>query len=293
MSAPPAILCSARHYVHRIPFAIPLALRCPAAPYARCLATVAPGLRALPENSFTGSAPRYLSPPLGQDPQKPPDERTVKLGKTLTILQKRLPTLLQKPLAQEILSPQITLHLFPSTHPHLPTVTGRVAYSAALWTSPIAWGRMPLISNVKLEILSERMIKNSPLSSSNRKEQLIVRWRTVGKSKGKGMGAFYKGIGSKESVDKITEWLGGGKGEDDAKEFTGLFIFEFDEKGRIVSHTIEHVQEGGNWEKGVGAKVVGLTDWLIGGIKGRGQEGTPCPAFWGEEEARGERKKQD
>jgi hypothetical protein len=129
-----------------------------------------------------------------------------------------------------------------------------------------------------------------------RPEQLIVRWRTIGKTRGKGTGAFYQGIGAKENVDKITMWLGGGKGEDDSKEFTGLFIFEFDEEGRIVSHTIEHVQEGGNWEKGVGAKVVGLTDWLLGSLRngnGNGQQGAPCPAFWVNDElihARGRRR---
>ncbi len=141
---------------------------------------------------------------------------------------------------------------------------------------------------MKLEILSERMVKspshsNSPLPSGvTRPEQLIVRWRTIGKTRGKGTGAFYKGIGGSERVDKITEWLGGGKGEDDSKEFTGLFIFEFDEEGRVLSHTIEHLQEGGNWEKGMGARVVGLTDWLLGSLKknGRGDEGAPCPAFW-------------
>jgi hypothetical protein len=42
------------------------------------------------------------------------------------------------------------------------------------------------------------------------------------------------------------------------------------------------VQEGGNWEKGVGAKVVGLTDWLLGGLKNGRGEGTPCPACWTE-----------
>jgi hypothetical protein len=196
-----------------------------------------------------------------------------------------MPTLLQSPLPQEILSPQITLHLFPSTHPHLPTVSGRVAYSAALWTSPIAWGRVPLVGNVKLHIISERMIKSPRLSHSSaaaRSEQLIVRWETIGKTRNKGTGVFYKGIGASENVDKITEWLGGGKGENDSKEFCGLFIFEFDEEGRIVSHTIEHVQEGGNWEKGVGARVVGLTDWLLGGMKNGRGDGTPAPACWSE-----------
>ncbi|RDW83062.1 hypothetical protein BP5796_04553 [Coleophoma crateriformis] len=242
---------------------------------SRPLATVHAAPRELTDVWFTASnPPRTQAPPTPSDPNEPPNERTVKLGKTLRILQERLPTLLQSPLPQEILSPQIKLHLFPSTHPHLPAVSGRVAYNAALWTSPIAWGRVPLVGNVKLEILSERMIKSRcrPTSSyDNRPEQLLVRWRTVGKTQGRGTGAFYKGIGSHDQVDKITEWLGGGKGEDDNKEFTGLFIFEFDGEGRIISHTIEHVQEGGNWEKGVGARVVGLTDWLLGGMKGNGE----------------------
>jgi hypothetical protein len=133
------------------------------------------------------------------------------------------------------------------------------------------------------------MIKHQSQShssvSSTRPEQLIVKWRTIGKTRGKGTGAFYKGIGAKENVDRITMWLGGGKGEDDSKEFTGLFIFEFDEEGRIVSHTIEHVDEGGNWEKGVGARVVGLTDWLLGSLRnGNGNQGAPCPAFWAKED---------
>ncbi|THV49345.1 hypothetical protein BGAL_0199g00040 [Botrytis galanthina] len=245
---------------------------------ARYLATVNAGPRVLPDVWFTGSNPRNEdSPPNFKNSNKPPsNERT------------RLPTLLQSPLPQEILSPQITLHLFPSTHPHLPTVSGRVAYSAALWTSPIAWGRVPLVGNVKLEILSERMSQSSSRGSA--REQLIVRWKTIGKTKNKGTGGFYKGIGARENVDKITEWLGGGSGEDDSKEFTGLFLFEFDEEGRIWSHTIEHVQEGGNWERGVGAKVVGLTDWLLGGMKnGRGDEGAPCPAFWVHEQNLGRR----
>ncbi|KAH7370535.1 hypothetical protein BKA65DRAFT_19421 [Rhexocercosporidium sp. MPI-PUGE-AT-0058] len=268
----------------------------PAIVTSRCLATVEQGPKVLPDVWFTGSVTRRDVPPSNNhsEPRKPND-RTLKLGKTLRILQERLPTLLQSPLPQEILSPQITLHLFPSTHPHLPTVSGRVAYAAALWTSPIAWGRVPLVGDVRLTILSERMIKstsNARSPSLSRQEQLIVRWRTVGKTKGKGTGALYKGIGGRESVDKITEWLGGGKGEDDSKEFTGLFIFEFDEEGRIVSHTIEHVQEGGNWERGVGARVVGLTDWLLGGMKkGRGDEGAPCPACYAGDSGRSEERR--
>ncbi|KAI0995195.1 hypothetical protein K3495_g12987 [Podosphaera aphanis] len=207
-----------------------------------------------------------------------PDERTVKLGKTLSILQERLPSLLQKPLPQEILSPQITLHLFPSTHPHLPTVSGRVAYSAALWTSPIVWSCLPLTSNVKLEILSERMIRQprTIVSSSEQTEQLVVRWSTVGKKQRESCSDFSSGgIGAKANVNKLMKWFEG-------EEFTGLFIFKFDTEGRIATHIIEHAQEGGNWENGVGAKVVALTDWLLGRMKGNlpPDDSAPCPAYW-------------
>ncbi len=210
------------------------------------------------------------------------------MSTALRILQARLPTLLQSPLPHQILSPQITLHLFPSTHPHLPTVSGRVAYMAALWSSPIAWNRVPIVGNVRLEILSERMVTVDRASSGAFGcrpagacgEQLVVRWRTA-------KGGWLGKLGLRGNSSKGSESTAAGEERlapvgtaqpvgASKKEFTGLFIFDFDSEGRILSHTIEHVQEGGQWEKGVGAKVVGLTDWLLGGIKG-GE--APCPAF--------------
>lgn len=181
----------------------------------------------------------------------------------LRVLQERLPTLLQSPLPHDILAPNISLHLFPSTHPHLPTVSGRVAYIAALWTSPLAWNHLPIIGDVKLEILSERMVKEQGKRTGSAAEQLVVRWRTTGTSR----------IGWRLPFRELFQ----ASEEQTAKSFTGLFIFEFDNEGRILSHTIEHVQSGGEWENGVGAKFVGLTDWLLGGMRGGGREG--CPAF--------------
>lgn len=201
----------------------------------------------------------------------------------MRILQKHLPTLLQSPLPQEILAPNISLHLFPSTHPHLPAVSGRVAYMAALWTSPIAWNRVPIVGNVRLEILSERMVNEAhasgrlgPRRQGAVGEQLIVRWRTEGRaSSSDNGGSGAGGSGSSSSLNPFSLF------KHEGKEFVGLFIFDFDKEGRILSHTIEHVDEGGNWERGVGAKVVGLTDWLLGGIRngGRGSQEGPCPAF--------------
>ena len=85
-----------------------------------------------------------------------------------------------------------------------------------------------------------------------------------------GTGANYKGIGAEQRVDKITEWLGGDEKRDDS-EFCGLFIFEFDEEGRIVNHVIERAEGGEGWDNGVG-RVVGLTDWLLGRLGGREKE---------------------
>ncbi|KAI1340140.1 hypothetical protein F5Y15DRAFT_415560 [Xylariaceae sp. FL0016] len=230
---------------------------------------------------LNSSSPRHDSTRLGGD--GPDHDRKVKLGKTLRILQERLPSLLQSPLPQEILAPNISLHLFPSTHPYLPTVTGRLGYITALWTSPIAWNRVPIIGNVRLEILSERMT-SQPLHSSPRRtgaygEQLIVKWRTATTTGTNGgsrtpslteQGEHKLDVHLRGSQTPVSEETGG-KMVKEKGAFTGLFIFEFDKDGKIISHTIEHVDENREWEKGVGAKVVGLTDWLLGGIKGRGE----------------------
>jgi hypothetical protein len=197
------------------------------------------------------------------------------LPPALRTLQERLPTLLQSPLPQDILAPNISLHLFPSTHPHLPVVSGRVAYNAALWTSPIAWNRFPIVGNVKLEILSERMTKDSLPFAPRREgaiaEQLVVRWCT--RKKGKTGPSKDEGTGNGSHSTAVRS-----EGEGRV-EFTGLFIFQFNTDGKILSHTIEHAQESGSWERGVGAKVVGLTDWLLGGMKGPRGSDEPCPAF--------------
>lgn len=201
-----------------------------------------------------------------------PDPNKANLGETLRILKQRMPTLLQNPLPQHILSPDIALHLFPSTHPHLPTVTGRVAYTAALWTSPIAWNRVPIIGNVHLEILAERMT-SEPLTFLPRRigaqsEQLIVRWTEKIRC---------DDSPARNSLGVIGKSLRFGRdGVDRSKAFTGLFIFDFDKQGRILSHTIERAQAGGDWDKGVGAKMVSLTDRLLGGIK---DPGDTVPTF--------------
>ena len=136
---------------------------------------------------------------------------------------------------------------------------------------------MPVVGNVRLKILSERMIGHgvwNPASaldgaargfsgSGYRNEKLIVRWQTCRSSRvSDDAGAAAR----PSAVDKISEFLGRDV-RDDKEEFTGLFIFEFDDQGRIGRHTIEHAQSGGNTEKMV--RVVSVTDWLLGLAKGR------------------------
>ncbi len=122
-----------------------------------------------------------------------------------------------------------------------------------------------MVGNVKIHILSERMIRNgssSDFNSSYRREKLIVKWKTSGKR--------HNGTNSGASTAQAAS---GGHDEDD-KEFCGLFIFEFDEEGRIVTHTIEHVEEGGNWERKT-ARVISVTDWLLGRAWGKKEDDIP------------------
>lgn len=190
-------------------------------------------------------------------------------------IHERLPNLLASPLPQDILSPQITLQLFPSTHPHLPTVSGKLAYSAALWTAPVAWGRFPVLGNNKLVILSERMFSNggSSVAANMRNEKLIVKWKTCGKKKN-GINGNHASDASNSQLKTISEILGGGDdGQPRDKEFCGLFIFEFDEEGRLLTHTIEHAEEGGNWDKM--SRFISVTDWLLGRAWGKRDELPP------------------
>jgi hypothetical protein len=186
------------------------------------------------------------------------------------ILHERLPTLLNSPLPQDILSPHITLNLFPSTHPHLPTVKGRIAYTAALWTAPVAWGRVPVVGNVKLQILSERMVRHggSSVSHDLRDEKLIVRWKTCSKASARDEGGIYRGVSASEQMGNLAEILRG-KSQNDS-EFVALFIFEFDEDGRVASHTIEHAEEGGSLDRTT--RFISVTDWLLGKAWGRKDE---------------------
>ena len=94
----------------------------------------------------------------------------------------------------------------------------------------------------------------------------MVRWKTCEKSR-----RLNGHLHGAPQVDKIAEWLGqssGREGEEEEdkdkdKEFLGLFIFEFDDVGRVVTHTIELADVGSNWETKT-SRFVSVTDWLLG-----------------------------
>ncbi|KAI4613600.1 uncharacterized protein J4E87_009728 [Alternaria ethzedia] len=246
--------------------------------YKRTLSDAGARQASVSRHWFTSSSP--CSHPESHEREKArSNERNLKLGNTIRVLHDRLPTLLISPLPQDILSPQISLQLFPSTHPHLPNVSGRYAYTAALWTAPVAWDQVPVLGNVKLKILSERMVKNGGSTTSNvRNEKLIVRWQTCKSEKENGQVS--------DVVEKITSIVAGSKRPH--QEFTGLFKFEFDEEGRILNHIIEHTEEGQHWDRT--AKVISVTDWLLGRAWGRREEVSPSLAFvkcWREKNSRG------
>ena len=237
----------------------------------------------------------------------------------LRTLEPLLPTLLYNTLPAEILSPNIHLHLFPSTHPHLPTVKGRTLYRAALWTVPVAWSSVPLVGNVRLQIHSENMVKAGtvldPEHCENNNdcgdERLVVRWKTEPRTESR---PYHDSINRSSATSQVrndstrsgsngaaqtstpaqqnaaishepslsslssstsgtnrglSKLLGGDEPIfklSKEEQFTGLFIFSFDEEGRILTHTIEHTDEADGWDRT--AKFVTLTDWLIGKARG-------------------------
>ncbi|KAF3311215.1 hypothetical protein TWF173_008513 [Orbilia oligospora] len=245
----------------------------------------------------------FSSTNAGSEKDKDPvSERTLNLGKTIDILKDRLPTLLQSPLPSEILSPSIALRLFPSTHPHLPSVSGRMAYIAALWTSPVVWGRIPGIK-VRLEILSIRMVKGgNPVENEDdgpqnvAGERMIVKWRASGSPNGNGNGngngdtqpSTASTTSNTTPYPKSTE----PKKEDPlsavanslprftlAGDFCGLFIFEFDDKGRIKTHIIEDVEEDRDEAVQQHSKVITLTEWLLKKAKSSLEEKQQVPGL--------------
>lgn len=134
------------------------------------------------------------------------------------------------------------------------------------------------MGNVKLEITSERMVRNGGSSAplANRDEKLIVKWKTCANKKGRNG----NGSGARDPVDKIKEFISGAgeisfskKPSAGEEEFCGIFIFEFDEQGRIVKHVIEHTEEGGRFDHMT--RVVSVTDWLLGQFNGKKKEQVP------------------
>lgn len=155
----------------------------------------------------------------------------------------------------------------------------------------MAWGSVPIVGDVKLHVISERIVRaGSAVDFENQDscgdEKLVVRWKTEGKHSGPTAtsGDASTTDTSPQSLDHTTSTgsssstngtnrglstlLGGdspifklGKEE----RFSGLFIFSFDEEGRVTSHTIEHADEINGWDRT--ARVVTLTDWLLGKAK--------------------------
>lgn len=278
----------------------------------RTLAQVRP--EPLGELWFTSSAPHHCPhillsttsrPNPNQTDHKPPSKRTLLLGKTLRTLSPLLPNILSTPLPPDLLSPSVTLHLFPSTHPHLPIVKGRVPYRAALWTAPVAWGCVPLVGNTRIKILSEKIVRTgylgTPVDEENDldlgDEKLVVRWKTEARASNNTTTTSSPTPTSAETTSQpinrnLSTLLGGDRplfpitstqsstpssSSSSKSEFTGLFIFTFTRTGQIATHTIEHADENNGFDKT--SKVVTVADWLLGKAKRRKEEEGMIPGL--------------
>jgi hypothetical protein len=133
------------------------------------------------------------------------------------------------------------------------------------------------VGNVKLAVISEHMTRHggNQVNSDCRDEKLIVKWKTHSKDQDKDSNRVYWGLGANEQLARITDILAGKSSG--GKEFCGLFIFEFDEQGRIAKHTIEHADKGSGSERT--NRVVSVTDWLLGKVNGHREEAVPSLAW--------------
>lgn len=111
-------------------------------------------------------------------------------------------------------------------------------------------------------------------------EQLRVRWRAVSPTFSSSSSSTHSSSSSSTHLSTPKKAVGDGEGTSPAHPnlfpankgetgggFTGLFIFTFDDKGRILSHTIEHADEG--WRTGedkageAGLGFLGVAEWLL------------------------------
>lgn len=162
----------------------------------------------------------------------------------------------------------------------------------------MAWGCVPLVGNVKLHILSEKIVRTGFIAEPQPddgsrgnlgEEKLVVRWETEKRGNGTtssssaaaSSSADAGNAGSTAGINRgLSKLLGGDtpifnlhKGD----QFSGMFIFTFDSEGRIATHTIEHADESSGTDKT--SRVVTLTDWLLGRAKWRQKEEEMIPGL--------------
>ncbi|KAF3902041.1 hypothetical protein AA313_de0207799 [Arthrobotrys entomopaga] len=145
-------------------------------------------------------------------------------------------------------------------------------------------------------------------------EQMIVKWRTTSSPNGNNGNGNGNGNGGETTVANNTsdtttpapESRDGGRGtQQPSKEdplsaissslpkitlngdFCGLFIFEFDDLGKIKTHIIEDVEGDKGEAKQQHSRVITLTEWLLKKARGSLEEKPQVPGLafqriWGD-----------
>lgn len=115
---------------------------------------------------------------------------------------------------------------------------------------------------MRLEVVSERMLKRGGGPGVG-PEQLIFRWRTKSRHNDDDVRA------AKDAKAGTTAVAEG--------EFSGIFIFQFDEKGRIATHTIENSEEDRGEDRT--SSVITVTEWLLKKARGDSSPSGLAPAY--------------
>lgn len=173
------------------------------------------------------------------------------------------PRLLHEPYPDSLILPNITLHMLPDSHIHLPTVTGKHPYKTTVKLMQFLVTTLLVSSSSSLVIISSRLDHSAhqsprrhphnhirhhsdqlqePVLNNETPPRLIVRWRTVSDSKPEPFSPTHINYSWSSTLTKIDP-RNLGILPNEYPVLTGIFEFEFDEDcSGILVHTITDVE---------------------------------------------------
>lgn len=166
----------------------------------------------------------------GSDPQEPQDGGLADIGKTIDMLRDFLPSFAHQQIPSEILSPDISLSLFPTTL-NLPVIHGSTAFHAMHKTLQLL---LPILFVRDFEILTERSEYHGTDDSSVR-ATYMVKWQLISRLP-------LSDSSSSSRNDREDDGQSAGGLDNDREQVSSLagwIYFDIGDSGKIVKVTID------------------------------------------------------